>query len=525
MIKIFLILIFLIFSYINYRHLNLAFLSLYSIDEYAFHGSLLTMYEGLVSLDVRKFFSFGFYSYGFGFFTLNLLLTIPFFLSDNIEMTIYIPRLITSAFAIGSLYFIYKISRDYLDNISSILIGLILVSMPGFWKNAFWFHPDWMMTFFIILTVYYLSKDSWNFKKFFWLGSVAFGMALATKIQAITFIPFIFLYVFYDNFQQKNVADFFIKLKLLTKALSISILIFLCTNPYLIHPSGLKAFIDSFVTNMESNTTNHGLYTNITIMDKINNTIDYYYLDAFIFVFLIALSVFLSSYIFRKNKPKNIISIFSILFLINISYLLYNVNKDWQHYYLALFSLAPLLFIPMIAKHKKLKYYILSGILIIQVITHTQEYYTVFTKGYHPEKEIPTQEMQQLSSVLVNALKNHITKDSNILIEGYVPFDFKKLGLTYKNIHIIWGPLQMHMINLENYLEKNNTKDSKNFKKIDYVILPKNSIYFDKEKLKTKIEQNNYNDALEIIENFNNNGYLGYEKFKENEYFYIWRKK
>ena len=67
------------------------------------------MYDGLTSLDIRKLFSFGFYSYGFGFFFLNLLVTSPFFAIDNIEMTIYIPRIITSLFAVGSLYFIYKI--------------------------------------------------------------------------------------------------------------------------------------------------------------------------------------------------------------------------------------------------------------------------------------------------------------------------------------------------------------------------------------------------------------------------------
>ena len=83
--KIVLFLVFLVFLCINYRHLNLGFLSIYSIDEYAFHGSLLTMYEGLVSLDIRKLFSFGFYSYRFGFFALNLLVTAPFFAVDNIE--------------------------------------------------------------------------------------------------------------------------------------------------------------------------------------------------------------------------------------------------------------------------------------------------------------------------------------------------------------------------------------------------------------------------------------------------------
>lgn len=523
--KIVLFLVFLVFLCINYRHLNLGFLSIYSIDEYAFHGSLLAMYEGLVSLDIRKLFSFGFYSYGFGFFALNLLVTAPFFAVDNIEMTIYIPRLLTSIFAIGSLYFIYKTAREYLDNTSSILISLIIVSMAGFWRNAFWFHPDWMMTFFIVLTVYFLSKDAWNFKKYFWYGCIAFGIALATKIQAITFIPFLFLYIFYDNLQHKNFTKLFSRLKLFSKGLSLSVLIFVFINPYLIHPTGLKAFISSFVTNMESNATNHGLDVNVTIMDKINNAIDYYYTDMSIFVLLVVIALFSSLAIFQKGKSKNLVNLVAIYFLINIAYLFLNVNKDWQHYYLTLFAVAPLLVIPLLIKYKKIKYYILGAILIIQVLTHLQEYKVVFTQGYHPEKEISFDEINKISNSLISDIKPIINQSSNILIEAYVPFDYQTLNLQYKNVHIIYGPISQNMFELEAFLEKSNSKDPSKFKEKDLIILPKNSIYFDKDKLKTRVDQDGFTNALKIIENFNNSGDLGYEKFKENEYFYIWRKK
>ena len=63
---------------LSHRHLNIGFLSLYSIDEYAFYGSLLNMYEGLTTFQIGKLFTFNFYSYGFCFFFLNLLVTAPF---------------------------------------------------------------------------------------------------------------------------------------------------------------------------------------------------------------------------------------------------------------------------------------------------------------------------------------------------------------------------------------------------------------------------------------------------------------
>jgi len=523
--KIIVTAVFLVLAYINYRHLNIGFLSLYSIDEYAFHGSLVTMYDGLISFDIRKLFSFSFYSYGFGFFFLNLLATAPFFASDNIEMTIYIPRIITSLFAVGSLYLIYKIAIHHIDKYSSILISLLVLSMPGFWRNALWFHPDWMMVFFIVLSIYFFTKDNFKNKKYFWWAIVSLGFAISTKIQAITFLPFLFVYIFYENFQFKNFKNIIVNLKLFTKSFISLLMIFIVTNPYLIHPSGLKAFITMFVANMKSNATNHGMGGVVTIEDKMANAIDYYYLDTFLFIGIFLFSVVVLFSIFDKNRKKSILPLISLYFILNIIYMFIMVNKDWQHYYLSIFVLIPLIFIFMIQKFGKYKYMILGGVMLIQMSTHILEYNTVFNKGYHPEKEISIEEQLKISDNLVNIFKSKIKSNINILISSYQPFDFRSIGLNYKNIHGIYGPIAKHSINLQAFIEKSNSKDLSKFKEKDFVVISKKDIYFNQNKLEQIVDKDSYQKALKLIGNLNNSGDLGYDKFKENEYFYIWRKK
>ena len=157
--KIILATVFAVFVYINYRHLNIGFLSLVELDEYAFQHSLINMFEGVIELNLKKIFSFGFYSYGFIFFLINLIFTFPFFLFDNTEMTIYFPRIVSALFAVGSLYIIYIFTLNRAGKLASYLIILFVLTMPGFWRNAFWFHPDWMMTFFILLSIYFYSKE------------------------------------------------------------------------------------------------------------------------------------------------------------------------------------------------------------------------------------------------------------------------------------------------------------------------------------------------------------------------------
>ena len=524
MIKIISLVIFMLLAYINYRHLNLGYLSMHSIDEYAFHGSLQTMYEGLVSFDIKKLFSFGFYSYGFGFFAINLLATAPFFATNNTEMAIYVPRLITSLFAVGSLYFIYKIAIFHIDKISALLLTILIVCMPAFWRNALWFHPDWMMTFFIVLTVYFLSKDNWDLRKYFWYSSISFGVALATKVQAITFLPVIFLYIFYSNFQHQNILDLFSKSKMFLKSIFLSFSIFVLVNPYLIHPTGLKAFISSFIENMKSNATNHGLDVKVTLMDKINNAVDFYYLDIFVFFGLILISFFLVSLIFKKEKEKSLIQIMSVYFLLNIGYLFLMVNKDWHHYYLTLFVVSPLILIPLLMKYQKFKYILLGGLVFFQLATHLQEYKIVLTQGYHPEKEMNVNDMKKISDSLIVDIKSFTNQNTNILIEAYVPFDYELLSLKYQNIHVIYGPIARNMFELDAFLEKSNSKDPAKFKIKDFIILSKNSIYFDQARLSKMVDKTGYVNALEIIGNLNN-GSIGYEKFNENEYFYVWRRK
>lgn len=509
------IVVFLILAYLNYRHLNIGFLSLYSIDEYAFHQSLLNMYDGLTNFSIGKLFSFNFYSYGFGFFILNSLAAAPFIASGNTEMTIYIPRIITSLFAVGSLWYLYKIAALYSDKYFSLLLSVVLLTMPGFWKNAMWFHPDWMMTFFIILSVYFFCKDEWNFKKYFWWSGIAFGLALGTKIQAITFLPFVFMYVFYDNFKFRNFYNLKAKVKMFFKFIALGMLTFLFSNPYLIHPAGLKLFISSFVSNMKSNATNHGLNLKVTLFEKIYNAIDFYYLNVFIFLLLFILSFYLILLIFKKDNKKSILNLVGFYFAINILYLFLMVNKDWQHYYLTAFTFSPLLLLFFVNKFYKYEYYLITGIILLQIGSHINEYKNVLTSGYHPEYKMTDRKQNEVSNSLIKDLEFVIKDNSNILISPFTPFEYSKLGLNYNNIKIIYGPISEEMF---------KSSDKSESKEIDLIVLSKNDVYFNEEKLKSRVDVQEYKKAIEIIKNFNKSEKYGYQKFAENKYFYVWKK-
>ena len=63
------------------------------------------------------------------------------------------------------------------------------------------------------------------------------------------------------------------------------------------------------------------------------------------------------------------------------------------------------------------------------------------------------------------------------------------------------------------------------FSEKNFIVVKKNSLYFQPEKLVNRVDKIEYEKAVDIIQNFNNKGDFGYELFAENDYFFIWRKK
>ena len=510
--KLILGIVFVIFAFVNFRHLNIGFLSLVEIDEYAFHHSLINMFEGVIELNLKKIFSFYLYSYGFIFFLINLIFTFPFFLFDNTEMTIYFPRIVSALFAVGSLYIIYIFALNRSSKLVSYLIVLFVLTMPGFWRNAFWFHPDWMMTFFLLLSIYFYSKDNFDYKKYFWYGTFSFGFAISSKFQAITFYPFLFFYIFYENFNLKNFYNYKLKIILFIKSISVSIIIFIITNPYILHPLGFEVWMVDFIANMKSNNITHGAGEILDWKEKITNAITSYYFTLSIFIILIFLIIFNSIKYFLHQK-KNILNIISLYVLINLIYLIFFVNKDWQHYYLSILMASSLLFI---IKSKKTKY-ILPIFMVLNLTLSFEQHKKIFL--YNPI----TEEHLEMSQSLVSIFSGKVDKNTNILIDPYVPFDFTSLGMGYKNIHNIYGTLSKKHFIKEDWYKVYPSFTS--FSEKNFIVIKKSSLYFYPEKFNSRADKNEYQNAYDIIQNFNRGGDFGYEKFSENDYFFIWSHK
>lgn len=356
-----------VFAYMDYRYLDLEFLAYTNGDEFMQYHSLLRMYEGILNFNIEDLFRFDSYVYGFVWHLLNLAVVAPFHMIGDTHMVIFMPRLLSGVFSVLCLFMIFKIARLFLDYFYSYGIVFLVIFMSGFYIEGYVFKPNVFQALLLLVSCYFLIKDNFVFNKNFYFGVLFFGLSVgAAKIQAIMFLPLIYLYIGVVFLRQPNISNFKFILKYGIFSTLAIVAIFVITNPYILHSRGFGAWWWLFVHNMQSNATNHGSYIDVSLSDKIFDVIDFYYFEIVLFIAIIVFCLFFL-YQFFKSKDKNLDIFFPVIcsMLISLLYLFFFVNKTWSGYYVSSIYLCVLAFIPFFIRFHSKK--LLALMLLLQM--------------------------------------------------------------------------------------------------------------------------------------------------------------
>jgi 4-amino-4-deoxy-L-arabinose transferase-like glycosyltransferase len=461
---------FIIFFIFDYRWLDIATLQLYTADDYGFHGILRKMYNAITDGNFKRAFQYNFYSYGYSFFLLNEILCFPFIAAGNIEMVIFIPRMVSAVCALVSVYYIYKLSRLYISEIASLLIVIFIMSMPAFWRNAVWFHPDWMMTCFLVISCYHLAIDQHEFGKNYRRALIFMGMAAGVKVQAITFIPLVLGYIFYDELTTLNFRSFALSVKRAFKAGFIVVLIFVLNNPYLLHPKGLRSFVTNVAFNMESNASNHFTYLDVTFMERLQ-VVDEYYLNYLFFALLLLLNIFI---IVRSIvlKEKNVFFITALSCIVNLIYLFVAVNKAWQHYYISSMLIAILALIPATRLMlPRFAAWTLAVFCLLQFAWYFNKYPEFISRDKNAFGKPVDMEKARSDIAFTNqTIGSTIRPEHYVLVSPFLPFDQEKLGVPFEHVRLLFGYLKEEHLFRHAFFAAHPTALPEEFFNFEYII-------------------------------------------------------
>lgn len=193
---------------------------------------------------LQHFFLYNFYHYGFPFFSLsalpvfvarwtNQIDNMPFVMASIRQFVNVLPSLIAILF----LVYIQDQFRSY----KSILLYLILLSIPAVVNNNMWWHPDGLCLLFTTLTLFFLWKDDQKFGRHFYIAAIFAGILTATKLIGVFFlvaiIPILLL-------QLKAKKWRFVELvgqwSLFAFIMAIA---FVISNPFLLTMEGISGYV------------------------------------------------------------------------------------------------------------------------------------------------------------------------------------------------------------------------------------------------------------------------------------------
>ncbi len=170
-------------------------LEVFEVDEYAQYPHVIRMLtpgDGVYQT-VRNFFIYLHYYYGYPFYFWSAVSILPLKLfgtvrPENTRMIVCVLRQMLSVlpmiFSAGLLtWVVTKFKRI----IPSVVLYLLLLTMPAVVQNDLWWHPDSLTLFFICLTFFFLDKDEQRCGKYFLFAAAACGAAVGTKYLGLYF--------------------------------------------------------------------------------------------------------------------------------------------------------------------------------------------------------------------------------------------------------------------------------------------------------------------------------------------------
>jgi hypothetical protein len=153
-----------------------------------------------------NFAFYEYYFYGFPFFAVSassLLPLIPMGLIKDIPLVMVILRQVLSVLPmIAAVLLLIRIQTGF-KSYKSIVLLLLLLSIPAVVRNNFWWHPDSLAILFAMLVIYFLNKDDLSFGSNFYLAAVMCGFSAGTKGIGFYFFLSIFVYLLLGYFWKK----------------------------------------------------------------------------------------------------------------------------------------------------------------------------------------------------------------------------------------------------------------------------------------------------------------------------------
>jgi hypothetical protein len=275
------------------------------INENDVYGHPYVALEALVLLPSRVIFGADFGSHQ----QINLLLLRQF---------INVLPLLLSLFLL-----VYMVTR-FRSAFGSVVLFLLLLSIPGVVKfNIRFLHPDAVILFLVVLTIFFLQRDKLRYGRNFYFAAVACSLAAVIKLWGFFFFTAVFVYLLVGLLRKE------IPLKKAVQAGLLFIFVMFVTavlsNPGLLVPAVFKELVNGLRGQIQNRTLGYSDLPGSGIYQKDFATwmivFRAYYLQDFYFYFSAACLVIASLWGRRRLYPLLTLTWCATLLIFMINFL------------------------------------------------------------------------------------------------------------------------------------------------------------------------------------------------------------
>ena len=169
-------------------------ISIFNADEFAQYPNAVHMLKAgdTWSQSVHNFFAYQHYYYGFPFYFYSVVIAllpakiIPGIASVSWSLLL-LRQMVSVLPMIAALLLLVYLQTNFDSYLKSILLFLLLLSVPEVVANDMWWHPESLVFLFIVLTFFFLVRDGLSVQKNFYIAAFFCGLAVGIKLVGLFF--------------------------------------------------------------------------------------------------------------------------------------------------------------------------------------------------------------------------------------------------------------------------------------------------------------------------------------------------
>ncbi|MBT3389364.1 MAG: hypothetical protein HN413_03055 [Chloroflexi bacterium] len=187
-------------------------LSIFEKDEFAQYQHVLRMLSpgDTIFETLRRFVVYLHYDYGYPFYLFSALMLLPYRIivgaawgQDSATIMLILRQMVSVLPMIFSVALMVDMQTERKSTAKILGLFAFLLAFPAAVLNNLWWHPDSLSILLIVLTFYFLRRDDFRFRRYFYLAAVLCGMGVSVKFAGAFFALAVPLYILWGLKDQK----------------------------------------------------------------------------------------------------------------------------------------------------------------------------------------------------------------------------------------------------------------------------------------------------------------------------------